>query len=302
MAPLAKLTGKKFLVTGGTGFIGRNLIVMARKMEGEVISLSRTQGTDLCDEGIIRNTIKDYRPDFIIHLASLGVTQSQSLEELRRVNVSGFKNLLDASVAEPNPPKLILVGSGFEYGPSDSPIPETGLLNPVTDYGRSKLEACKLAEEYSDRLELTWLRAFNIYGPGEASNRLLPYLVSCAINGIPAEVTDGLQTRDFTEVNDLTEAILRFAQMSRGRPGWLLSNLGSGRPAQLKDYMYEIKQCLQAHGISLRLHLGAKPHRPGDPRVYVPDITLMKSLLRWMPQTSLEVGVSLTVKQLLGRK
>ena len=168
----------KVLITGATGFIGSHLAELLSKRGDRVCCLVRKTSNlqwlsplnvefcygEVTDKDSLREAARD--KDVVYHLASL--TKAVKPEDYYRVNAEGTRNLLEAC-AEENPglKRFLLVSSLAAAGPSPSekPIDETWPPQPITDYGKSKLQAEKTATEFRDKIPVTIIRPPAVYGP-----------------------------------------------------------------------------------------------------------------------------------------
>jgi len=244
---LSSFKGRRCLVTGAHGFIGSTLACSLRQAGAELFSPRRDE-LDVSDAVALCAQVHAYAPECVFHLASEGVGKPVTPEQLRRSNVDGTKNLVSALATLPSAPRVVLLGSGFEYAAKEGPLIEGDEITPFSDYGVSKVDAAALARQEGGRLPLIWVRLFNVYGPGEPEARLLPYLARRASEGLPVEVTGGEQLRDFTYVDDVAEGLLRLALSMPARPAWEVCNLGSGHSIRLRDFIQEGMDGLRERG------------------------------------------------------
>ena len=169
---------QKVLITGGTGFIGSHLAEFLCRRGDEVSCLIRKTSNlrwlkglplhfyfgEVTNKESLREAVRD--KEIVFHLASL--TKAIHHEDYYRVNAGGTKNLLEICLEEnPGLERFVLVSSQAAAGPSPSetPIDETWHPAPVTDYGKSKLEAEKIASLFMDKIPITIVRPPAVYGP-----------------------------------------------------------------------------------------------------------------------------------------
>jgi nucleoside-diphosphate-sugar epimerase len=166
-------------------------------------------------------------------------------------NVLASQRLLEAAL-ETGRPKIVYASSSSVYGDCRSlPLREDGPCQPVSPYGVTKLAAEHLAVLYHRNfgLDTTSLRFFTVYGPRQRPDMAFHRFLRAARDGTPVTVFgDGLQTRDFTYVDDIVEA-LRAAALS-GRPGSVY-NVGGGERVALNDVLRMIEDVT---GTPLRIH------------------------------------------------
>jgi len=208
------------LITGVNGFVGPHLRKHLLDKGFEAFGIDISSGelvdyiVDLLDNQAIHDIMSKIKPNFIFHLAAQSsVKLSFSDPELTmKVNVQGTKNLLDAVKANAPNARVLIVGSADVYGtPKKVPVTEDSGLNPVSPYGKSRLEQEKLALSYG--LNLIISRSFTHTGPGQK-----PIFVCSDFAKQIAEIENGKEAvinagnidvkRDFTDVRDIVRAYL----------------------------------------------------------------------------------------------
>lgn len=275
----------KVFVTGGTGFIGANLI-KALVQAGHTVVALRRQGLSHCEtqheqmKWCIGGLTDDWTKDMqscatFLHLASAGVTGPfDDWETAFRVNVheslSAWRHAATAGIK-----RFIIFGSCFEYGRSGEAylqIPPSAPLLPTTAYAASKaaasMAAIALATEL--KLELVVLRPFHVFGPGEDDARFWPSLVSAAKSGRDFHMTLGQQVRDFQHVEQTCLQILTWLERTiiPGTPE--ICNLGSGRAQTLLDFA--VKEWRRLGGTG-KVIPGSYPYRENEVMRYVPMVS-----------------------------
>jgi UDP-glucose 4-epimerase len=239
---LDSLHQKKFLITGGNGFIGKYLVKQLLQQRQKVIildnlsnsninskqsefygidTLNNTNKKILFYEADIRNKEKldnifkeNSGIDTCIHLAAkISVFDSiKNPAETLDVNVSGTQNVLEAS--DKNGVKnFVFASSAAVYGNSSNlPLKETETCNPISPYGKSKLDGEEMVAKYSKSIPNTVsLRFFNIYGIGqtlEYSGVITKFAESLTKLKPIVIYGDGNQSRDFISVKDVVKAII----------------------------------------------------------------------------------------------
>jgi UDP-glucose 4-epimerase len=307
MGPISNLKGKRVLVTGASGFVGRHVLAQGLVAGVEVHGLSRTkrqsegvqwwQG-DLLDVDSIGQIISRIRPEGILHMAADGVAYGAAYSrDVLRTNVEGLANLLDSVKAADITPHVVIAGSGFEYAPQDRPLAEDDLVRPNSIYGISKAAATQLAGIFAGSFPITVLRFFSLYGPGEQEPRVVPYVIAQARRGLPIELTPGEQMRDYTYVKDAAEGFWRSIAATAPSKECRILNLASGTRITLRAFLELLGRLLLEHGMTVDLRFGARPYRSDELMNYTADIKKLRKELGWTPQTSLEDGLSETIKQ-----
>jgi nucleoside-diphosphate-sugar epimerase len=299
MDALKSLAGRRVFVTGGTGTLGREFVALAKLAGAIVHAPSRSSGFDLRDGPGIAAEVAGFRPEYLYHFAAAGVSQAAGEDDLKAINVEALGSLLAAAAALPVPAKCLLIGTCAEYASSDGLLSEVSPLGPRNAYARSKQAAAELAQGYADRLPILWLRMFNVYGAGEKLPRLLPYLVECARQGVPADVTAGAQLLDYTSAEDAASIFIRLGLTLKSEPSWKVINVGSGRPVTALQFMQAACEALRRRGLDLRLRLGARPYRKEDAMSCLPDVSLLRAAIGALDVRPLDAGLAEVVEQML---
>lgn len=292
----------KYLVTGGAGFIGTNLVkklladghevvvldnYVGGKKEERILSGAKYIDGDIRDEKDLEKTCKGV--DGIFHMAALPrVTFSVENPELTHdVNVNGTLKVLLAA-KKSGVKRVVFSSSSSVYGNQEiMPLVETMIPDPISPYALHKMigeRYCKLlAELYG--LETVCLRYVNVYGPYFDPDGPYALVVGKFIkqvkNGEPMTVCgDGEYQRDFVHVSDVASAnILAMTEMRVGK-GEII-NISSNKP-------YSVNQLRQMIGDNFVF----VPERPGDVRRTAEDNTKAKELLGWAPKIKLEDGIA----------
>lgn len=194
------------LVTGANGFIGRHLAPRLREL-GNVLT-PRSFELNLLDENSVTRYLAEHPADYIVHLAAAGVrVSSDSPEQVAEDNVRMFDNLV---MHRPSDCPVIVLGSGAEYDKRQAirRVPESAWKEacPTDPYGRSK-------HEISRRIELldnvSNLRVFGVFGPGEHPTRLPAYVLNCCRHNEDISLNQNVLF-DYVYIDDLCDIITLF--------------------------------------------------------------------------------------------
>ncbi|MEK7211716.1 MAG: NAD-dependent epimerase/dehydratase family protein [Patescibacteria group bacterium] len=288
-----------YLVTGGAGFIGSNLVdhLVADGHRVKIIdnlSTGKRENLNPAAELIIADITKydEIAPHFagmdgVFHLAALPRVQV-SIENPRAThdaNINGTFNVLLAA-KEARVKRLVYSASSSAYGePESLPLKETMRPNPKSPYGLQKYVGEHYARLFSMfyGLETVSLRYFNVYGPRMASEGAYCTVIAVFLRqkreGKPLTICgDGTQTRDFTHVRDVAAAnILAMDSLNVGR-GEVI-NIGAGNN-------HSVNEVAELIG-------GAVEHLPPrvEPHDTLADNSLARELLGWEPKVRFEDGV-----------
>ena len=230
----------------------------------------------------------------VIHTAAAGVEPGKNdPDELIAGNVLFTANLVRAAAAV-GVTRFVHTGSCFEYGegPTGVPILETAPLEPASVYGATKLAAAHVARTLAKSLglPLVIVRLFGVYGPGEASYRLVPLLLDHLANGRPLDLTAGGQVRDLLHVADAAAGLVRAAECDELRTDGTAYNLCSAVPVSVREVGTTAAELLGGERELLRW--GAKPYRPDEWMWLVGDNTRFRTATGWTPRFDLRTGLA----------
>lgn len=236
--------------------------------------------------------------DVILHEAALRAVPRSLRDPLgtHDVNATGTLRVLEAARAA-GVRKVVFASSSSVYG--DTPVPkhEGQVPQPKSPYAASKVAAEAYCQAYARAFGLSTvaLRYFNVFGPGQdpASEyaAVIPKFITLAMRGEPVPVYgDGLQSRDFTYVDNVVDANLAAAA---AEVNFAVLNVGAGSRHTLLELIGGIERIL---GRSIkRIH---EPPRPGDVRESQADIALAQWLIGYQPRVSFEQGLRQTIDAL----
>lgn len=172
----------KLLVTGSSGFIGTNLIESQKKMDTEILGIDVVEPklknhraiwkqVDICNTTLLRETIQDFQPDYVIHLAAKTDLNGTTLHDYD-ANIQGVSNLLDALEQVPNLKSAIFASSMYVCEPGYKPKDFEDYA-PHTLYGESKVETERIIKGGNPKYTWSIIRPTSIWGPwfGEPYNK-----------------------------------------------------------------------------------------------------------------------------------
>lgn len=308
---------KKVLLTGGTGFIGSNII--RRLVEtGYKPSLILRKGSnrarltpilrnvevfenDLLDGDGLERIAKKVKPQIIMHLASSGVysytdMDPRNISTLLADNVQGTINFLHAT-KNVGYELFINTGSCFEYGSSKIAFKEDAVLHPCNAYGMTKVAATLFTDIFQkeNKLPIVTVRPFTVYGPGEDERRFITTIIKQCLKGENPTLQQKTVVRDYIFIDDVVDAYLLIAQNPKKVTGEVL-NISTGKGMSLVDVAKLVIKLTGATGV--RLNIGGFPIRNGEVLSLIGDPTKIKKLLRWEAKYSLEDGLKKTIASL----
>lgn len=297
-----RLAGRRVLVTGATGFLGRHLCP-ALVAEGAEVHGMRASGTgtgagavrwhtaDVRDAGALRAAVAAARPDLVIHLAAYGASADQRDEaRMRAVNVGGTRALLES--VDPSV-RIVMTGTCAEYGDVSGAAVESMPCRPVSPYAVTKHDAVHLVVDEARRTgrSAVVLRPYGPYGPDDHPTRVIPQAVLGLLRGDVVAVTEGRQRRDFSYVSDHVEALIR-ASVADGLAPGAIYNVGSGVAVTLREALERVAKAVGGPG---RLDFGARPYRDDEIWEMVPDVSAAARDLGFRSAVPFPDGLALTV-------
>lgn len=277
------------LVTGHSGFIGRNLVEQLREAKAEVKEYSRNEGFDILDQALIIRQSKQV--DILYHLAAYA-KPAESLENpslALRINLEGTFNVLEA--CRRNEFTLVYPSTCEIYGDSTDPITEEHPINPPNPYAASKAAADRLCFSYAKAygLRIVIERLFNPYGPYQQLEKIMPTFYFQAIRGEPITVYgDGKDTRDYTYVQDVVRALLLGGDLKGGD----VVNICTGKKSTILDIANLVKKATNSKS---EIMLRGYPRLFGGIKNQVGSNMKAISELGWRPQVDLEEGIRRTI-------
>jgi UDP-glucose 4-epimerase len=300
------------LVTGGAGFIGSHLVeALARQgrcvrilddlSTGLRANLAHIQAApeliegDVGDAATVDRVMKGV--GVVFHLAALASVQ-RSVEkpgDTHRVCATGTLNVLDAA-RRAGVRRVVYAASSSAYGiPTGDVQTELDPIQPLSPYAAAKLAGELYAQSFTATygLETVRLRFFNIFGPRQRADS--PYsgviaLFTAALTAgrTPTIFGDGLQSRDFTFVTDVVQALTRAAETPTA--SGQVYNIGTGRGTNLLELVAALNRQL---GTNIAPQFA--PARAGDVRHSRADISRARRELGYEPAVTFEGGLSQTL-------
>jgi dTDP-6-deoxy-L-talose 4-dehydrogenase (NAD+) len=248
----------------------------------EVIAVTRAD-VDLDDEGAVTRLLAARRPEALIHLAwyaraSDYLVSDENLRSLR-MTVGVVRAALAGGCG-----RIVGAGTCLEYADLPAPRREGDPVDPRSLYASCKLAAFAVARALAAAAgaSFVWGRIFHLHGPGEAPERLLPWIAGQLARGVPVELTDGLQVRDHLHVDDVAAALVALL----GAGG--VVNVCSGAPVTLREVVETLADLAGRRDL---LRFGARPRREGEVMCLAGDAGRLRGL-GFRPRFGLRDGLA----------
>jgi nucleoside-diphosphate-sugar epimerase len=272
------------MVTGSGGFIGRVLVRHLQDDGHHIIEFDREQG-DISDAATLL-PFAGKEIHHIFHLAGKTFVPESWRDPagFYRVNVLGTVNILE--LCRKSGARLMYVSSYLYGEPEYLPVDENHPVKSYNPYSHSKLLAESACQFYANNydLQVTMLRPFNAYGPGQSNLFLISEIIAKVMDpDIPViEVSDLRPRRDYVYLGDVVHALLLSMQAPTG-----VYNIGSGYSTSVQEIIELVMQCT---GIK-KEYRSRNTIRPNEILDLFADIRKAKKDLGWYPKISFEEGI-----------
>jgi nucleoside-diphosphate-sugar epimerase len=307
----------RYLVTGGAGFIGSNIVDELLRRGHEVVvldDLSTGKEENLAgvrsrldlhvgsitDLGAVQSACRDI--DYVIHLAARTSVPKSVKDPLEsnRVNIDGTLNVLVAA-RDAKVRRIVYAASSSAYGETPTlPKVETMQPEPISPYGVTKyvgeLYASVFGRVYG--LENACVRYFNVFGPrqdptSQYSGVLSRFMLAILEGQQPVIYGDGEQTRDFTYIENVVDETLRACEAEKA--SGKVFNGGTGARISLNEVLKLLEKVT-----GRKIQAKYDPPRAGDIRDSQADISLARKVLGYEPRVHFEEGLTRTWKWYAG--
>jgi len=282
---------KKILVTGHTGFIGKNMLEHLKKIDEAPLGYSKSRGRDIFDTEMLDRFVK--YADLVYHFAAYAKPGESKRNPVYAIdtNVKGCLNVLEACRKHNVP--MIYASSCEIYGDSEVPITEEFELKPPNPYAASKAAADRICYAYHAcyGVDIKIVRLFNPYGPNQQLNKIIPVFCNQAINGEDLTVYgNGNDTRDYVYIDDIIRGLCKAKDLPAGEA----MNLAMGRATTTLKIA---KLVLDIVGGNSLIKSEDYPLEHGGIRNQVGSYDKAKKL-GWKPEVSLSEGIKRTIRWL----
>lgn len=277
------------IVTGAGGFIGKALCVNLRALGWNFLPLTSANG-----DVAAASTWRMLPPARVVfHLAGRSFVPDSWLSgpDFVSTNVVGTERAL--AYCREHGSRLVLA-SAYVYGiPLSSPVRESDTVTPNNPYALTKLLAeqlCEFAVQYQG-VVANALRIFNVFGPGQRAEFLVPKILQQLEIGREIHLFDLTPKRDYVYLSDVIDALVRASEL---RTGFNAFNIGSGYSLSVGEIVEKIQLVAGTRLPVVTDFAGRKEEIPD----VVADITLAQKMLGWRPQLSFEAGIERILRRI----
>lgn len=298
----------KIMITGASSFIGVNLIQELIKKNYDIIALVRRnshkkQLIPSCEcIRVIELDMEDYKNaskvvgdevDCLVHLSWNGTrAASRDDAELQKNNYKYSMDIVHGAISM-GCKRIISAGSQAEYGICDGIISEESKCNPITEYGKQKLNfyADTLALCQEKGISFKEPRFFSLYGCDDYEESMMISIIKKMLSNEKCDLTLGIQMWDFLHVSDATRGLVLLIE-KQCEDG--VYNFGSGDTRMLKDFLEEMRMLAKSDSI---LNYGVIPYPQTGMTTIQPDVRKLVKQTGWYPQISFQEGVLQIMKK-----
>jgi CDP-paratose synthetase len=291
------MTGKRILVTGGTGFIGQNLVEKLLSSQNKIGLVVRNKSSavslfasnvDYIESENNDNFTKEivaFFPDIVIHLAAYSTSRDdiEAIEELITSNILFVSKLLDALRATQL--ELFINAASFsEYHANDE------RLSPSYFYSATKTAARFIIDYFSQVYKFKFANTilYSVYGNQSPAKKVIDYIVESLDKPSLVKMTAGEQVLDFINVDDVTDFYLTLIDKSQTLvEGYQEYRVGTGRGMKIKMLALLIERASKKKA---NIDWGAIEYRARDTMEAIANTDSAKSL-GWIPKINIESGI-----------
>ena len=292
-----KLSEMRISVTGEDGFIGRHLVNALKELNSSIASLKGQNGRslDIRDMDLIKKRMKEQGEiDMLYHLAAKTcvISSYEDPYATYETNLLGTLNMLE--LCRLCDIDKIVYASSYVYGtPHYLPIDEKHVTDPSNPYSRSKLLGEELCKSYHENFGIRCiiLRPFNIYGPGQGSDFLIPKVISSLSRG-EVVVRDLEPKRDFVYITDMIDAYLKAGEY---QGDFDIFNIGYGKSYSVRDI---IEKIIRIYGSNIRVKCDAERRRNEIMDCYA-NTAKARDVLDWRPLIGIDEGLRMMLKNMI---
>ncbi len=285
---------KKILVTGANGFLGRHVLLPLRERGFEVHAVGRERPSadlaplavwhqaDILEPESIRKLLGELHPEGLMHLA-WDTTPGAYWTNPANLDWAAASLFLFSEFQRNGGRRVVVAGTCAEYDWAIQPLTEQQtMVRPATLYGNAKNAVREVLEFWAPQAGISWAwgRLFNVFGPHEKPQRLIPKIISRLVQGQTVPFDPGTSLRDFMDIRDAADAFAAlFASPLAGA-----INIADGRPVSIRSVLDQVGDCLGARHL---LKFGALALDRSQPEELTANTRRLNEELGWLPSHSL---------------
>ena len=294
----------KILITGSTGFVGRNLVLLLLKGKHQILEITRnldksqslfgetTEKYEITDDQkALKTAIKQFNPEIVIHLAAMLTASDdyESMQKLLNSNINFLCRLLDALI-ETQIKLFVNTGTFAEYYNGD------GILDPAYLYAATKTASRAFVDYYSKTFKYKQITIvpYTIYGGQDSQKKIIDIILDSTRSNVPIDLSPGDQILDFIHIDDVVNLYFRVVENADSLPIKAIINAGTGKGTSLKQMAKIIEDITNDKS---NINWGGKLYRNSDVMYAVAEIGNIDKIINWTPHISLNLGIENYIKQ-----
>jgi nucleoside-diphosphate-sugar epimerase len=294
---------KNILIVGGSGFLGYHLAKKCISKVWAVTSISRSKPKkirflpkvnylilDISKKKLLEKKIK-LNYEYIVNFG--GYVNHKEKFMTYNSHFIGCKNLVDFFLNK-KIKLFVQIGSGNEYGIKRSCYRESVkcYVDNLSTYSKSKLLSTNylLKNCSKNNFPSIILRLYNIYGPAQDPNRVIPFVINGCLNNINFPCSTGAQYKDFLYIDDFTDLLFKCIQNYKNYTGNIF-NVGSGKPLKIKKVINRINNLIKKG----KPNFGKIRLRKDEALSMYANIKKAKNQLNWKPKIEFNLGIKKTI-------
>ncbi len=290
---------KKVLIIGGTGFIGYHLAKLLLSKKYLITCLSTSKPVkkrklrnvlyiqqDITKSQKLKKVNKNF--NYVVNLG--GYVDHSNKKMTYNTHYKGCINLVQI-FKKSKIKSFVQVGSSLEYANQKSPqLEKTGKM-PTSIYGKSKFLASKyLMRNFKlNKFPVTIIRAYQVYGPKQDNNRLIPIVITNCLKNKSFPCSEGNQLRDFLYIDDFVSAI--YKTLENKKAIGKIINIGYGKAYKVKDVINTIRDIIKKG----KPKFGIIDLRKDEKQILFPSIKKASKILNWKPKINFSKGIKKTI-------
>lgn len=288
----------KVLITGATGYVGRNLINVIDRNVYKLYAVVRDKQKDfpegieqIVTDELFESRIKNINPNVVVHLASHLTSRSEKedINKLIEANITFGSHLLNA-LKKTNLRYFINTGSFAEYHYND------GQLIPTYYYAATKTAFRSILKYFSEvnDFKVFHIVPFSIYGGNDRQKKIIDILFDSLVADSPLKLSEGNQSLDFIHLNDVLEFFILVLNNLEKINHEETFFLGTGKTHTIRE-LAELIASVTNYPVNISW--GALPARERDTLYAAAPISKIKKVFNWQPSISLEEGIKLKCRE-----